>query len=278
MSVLYISDLDGTLLNDEQLVSPESVEILNDLIDRGMLFTVATARSIESASWLLRDLSLRLPVAYMNGVFIHDPLTRRNIRSNFLPDPFTMEVLAAYMHNDLQPLLYTLDDNGVPHVYYKGIRNASEENYITSRTLLGDSRFQLVTGFDNHREESVLTVNAIDTLERLLPVYEAFRYRSEAICHFGPDIYTPGYYWLEIANSQANKRDACIFLKQYADASKLVCFGDNLNDLPMFEAADEKYAVSNAHEQVIQAASGTILANAEHGVAHYLASVYGNKP
>ncbi|UVI27985.1 HAD family hydrolase [Paenibacillus spongiae] len=273
MSVLYISDLDGTLLNDEQQVSPESVKILNALIGRGLLFTVATARSAESASWLLRDLTLRLPVAYMNGVFIHDPVTKRNIRSNFLSGALTAEVLAAYERSDLLPLLYTLDRYDVPHVYYKGIRNESEENYITNRTKLGDSRFRMVDGFPDFTVESVMTVNAIDTQERLQPVYEAFRCRSEVICHFGPDIYTPGYYWLEIANSQANKREAALFLKQYAKADKLICFGDSLNDLPMFEAADEKYAVSNAHERVIQAATGTILTNAEHGVAHYLAAL-----
>ena len=40
MKTLYISDMDGTLLNDGGKVSRRSVEIINELIKKGMLFTV----------------------------------------------------------------------------------------------------------------------------------------------------------------------------------------------------------------------------------------------
>ena len=43
MKTLYISDMDGTLLNDGEKVSRRSVEIINELIKNGMLFTVAIA-------------------------------------------------------------------------------------------------------------------------------------------------------------------------------------------------------------------------------------------
>lgn len=39
MKTLYISDMDGTLLNDGGKVSRRSVEIINELIKNGMLFT-----------------------------------------------------------------------------------------------------------------------------------------------------------------------------------------------------------------------------------------------
>lgn len=37
MKTLYISDMDGTLLNDGEKVSRRSVEIINELIKNGML-------------------------------------------------------------------------------------------------------------------------------------------------------------------------------------------------------------------------------------------------
>lgn len=43
----------------------------------------------------------------------------------------------------------------------------------------------------------------------------------------------------------------------------MVAFGDNLNDLPLFAAADESYAVSNAHERILAAATGVIGSNTE---------------
>ena len=38
----------------------------------------------------------------------------------------------------------------------------------------------------------------------------------------------------------------------------LVCFGDNLNDIPMFEFADEAYATANAAEKLKEIATDVI--------------------
>lgn len=42
--ILYVTDLDGTLLNKQSRINEESIQIINDLIGQGMLFTYATAR------------------------------------------------------------------------------------------------------------------------------------------------------------------------------------------------------------------------------------------
>ena len=51
---------------------------------------------------------------------------------------------------------------------------------------------------------------------------------------------------------------------------KVVAFGDNLNDLPMFEAADVRIAVGNAREELKAAADAVIGTNAEDGAARWL--------
>ncbi len=51
---LYVTDLDGTLLNKQERIHPESIRIINHLIEQGMAFTYATARSLlQSANILL---------------------------------------------------------------------------------------------------------------------------------------------------------------------------------------------------------------------------------
>ena len=69
---LFITDLDGTLLTPEKTVSIHSAEILNRLMDQGMLFSIATARSAASTVDLLRPLRITLPIVLMNGVFLYD--------------------------------------------------------------------------------------------------------------------------------------------------------------------------------------------------------------
>lgn len=53
---IFISDLDGTLLDEKGCVPEKSVEILKRLEEKGVLFTVASARTPLSAwplSWSL---------------------------------------------------------------------------------------------------------------------------------------------------------------------------------------------------------------------------------
>ncbi|MFQ8599946.1 MAG: HAD family hydrolase [Oscillospiraceae bacterium] len=51
----------------------------------------------------------------------------------------------------------------------------------------------------------------------------------------------------------------------------MVCFGDAVNDIPMFKEADECYAVSNASPALLQVADGIIGEAGGDGVAAWLA-------
>ncbi|NLO49116.1 MAG: HAD hydrolase family protein [Clostridiales bacterium] len=81
MKTLYVSDLDGTLLNSAGKLSDYSVNTINTLLDEGILFTVATARSITIALSAVGNLNLTLPIIVYNGGFIIDPKDGRIIRS-----------------------------------------------------------------------------------------------------------------------------------------------------------------------------------------------------
>ena len=59
-------------------------------------------------------------------------------------------------------------------------------------------------------------------------------------------------------------------LSEYIEHDKLVCFGDNLNDIPMFELADECYATSNAVEKVKCISTDVIGSCDEDGVALFI--------
>lgn len=275
MSVLYVSDLDGTLLNDKQEIDRESIEIINHLIiDKGMNFTIATARSIESVREIVKGLRLKMPMVLINGVFIFDAAKSRNIKENYLPGPLAAQVLKAYLESGLNPIVYTIDSAGNAHIYYRGIFNKSEENYIANRLSKGDRRFKCIGDYDECFNEHILTVNAIDKPQKLVKAFQVFSDNEECTCHYGPDIYTPPFNWLEISSRYATKKEAVLYLKKEFHFEKVVCFGDNLNDLSMFEAADEKYAVSNAHATILNTADKIIESNNNNGVAKFLKAAF----
>jgi hydroxymethylpyrimidine pyrophosphatase-like HAD family hydrolase len=68
----------------------------------------------------------------------------------------------------------------------------------------------------------------------------------------------------------ASKANAVLELKEKLGCEKLVVFGDGKNDLDMFHAADEAYAVQNADKELKAAATAVIGGNNEDGVAKWL--------
>ena len=62
MKILYVSDLDGTLLNSKQHTSSYTNQVINQLVDEGMLFSYATARSYYSAKPATKGLTAKIPI------------------------------------------------------------------------------------------------------------------------------------------------------------------------------------------------------------------------
>ena len=83
MKTLYVSDLDGTLLNSQQQTSTYTNQTIEKLVDQGMLFSYATARSYYSAKPATKGLSAKIPLILYNGAFIIDNQSQEILVSNF---------------------------------------------------------------------------------------------------------------------------------------------------------------------------------------------------
>ena len=81
-------------------------------------------------------------------------------------------------------------------------------------------------------------------------------------------------YFLEIISGDVTKASGALEVKNIIGADKIVAFGDNLNDIPLFEIADESYAVSNAEEALKAIATGVIGSNDEDAVAEFILNRY----
>ncbi|MEL6340881.1 MAG: HAD-IIB family hydrolase, partial [Myxococcota bacterium] len=67
---LIAFDLDGTLLNASGVISPFTRETLTKLSERGILYTIATGRTLHASLEVLKSHAFRHPQAYKNGVVI----------------------------------------------------------------------------------------------------------------------------------------------------------------------------------------------------------------
>ena len=120
MKELYVTDLDGTLLNRQDRVSSFSVRVINELVDKGLLFTYATARSLVSASRVTEGLSTKIPVIAYNGVFIMQPSTGRILSGEWFTDDERSRVKEILNQYRISPLVYS---------FIGGIEKVSKRRY-----------------------------------------------------------------------------------------------------------------------------------------------------
>ena len=106
MKTLYVTDLDGTLLTSRERVSAYSCEKLNQLTDRGMILSFATARSALSAKLALGGLNIRTPVVLYNGGLIYHYGTGETLRSVLFREDEKRYVLSVLKEFDIPPFIF----------------------------------------------------------------------------------------------------------------------------------------------------------------------------
>lgn len=266
---LYLSDLDGTLLNPEKKLSGYTIDTLNALIEKGLPFAYATARSFTSARIVTEGLLLRLPVITYNGAFVVDPSTGQPLVRRMFDRADVAPLLDDIRARRIPALLYAQIDGEERVSYRPADVNRQVREYLAERG--NDPRMRAVDTFDQLFEGELfyITVLAEEQVSRSL--MERAQAIESCTHQFQRDIYGQRDWWLEIYQKQSKKSIAAQTLCENLGYDRVVCFGDHLNDLSLFEISDECYAVSNAEPEVRRAATAVIGSNAEDGVARWLA-------
>lgn len=270
---LYVSDLDGTLLNRNDRLSDFTLHALNRLLEKGMLFTFATARSWHSAHVAAQGLSPSLPWIVHNGAAFANGKTGARTGDVFFSHSQREELLERCARQGLWPLVYGME-SGRERVFYldDGPKHRGMAHYIDSRAA--DPRLAPVAGPEELLRGETYYFTFIHDREALSPLWEELKDLPWLNLTFQQELYRQEY-WLEITSEQATKARAALRLKQELGCSRLVAFGDAMNDLPLFRAADESYATANAMPQVKAAATAVIGSNEEDGVARFLLKRFG---
>lgn len=264
MKTLYVSDLDGTLLNSSQITSKYTNNVINALADKGVLFSYATARSYSTARRAAKGITAKIPLIVYNGTFVIDNLTGERIVSNFFQSDIT-NIIKELLDGGINPIVYSVIDGEEKFSYIKNKCNAGQRMFIESRR--GDGRDHPVENETDLLLGNIFYVSCIYDEEHLYPFYD--KYKNMFNCLYQRDIYNDTQ-WLEIMPLNATKANGILKLKQILSCDRVVAFGDGVNDMDMFKIADECYAVSNAVDELKAIATGIIDSNNNDGVAKWL--------
>jgi Cof subfamily protein (haloacid dehalogenase superfamily) len=246
---LYVSDLDGTLLDRRGKLSDRTRFGLTRLLDQGLLFTVASARHVSSIRSILGDLPIRLPVISGNGAYMGQMTSDVHELVRTIAPDLAQAIFALIREHDLMPFFSTHGIVG-DQLFYDSTQNHGQQCFVDERLRNADPRLRKSTQLQDELNDPVVTFVIID---RELPL-RALQAAIENFCgddvetHLADDLYLPDWPWLTIHDKRATKDQAIQTLveRYHLHEREIVVFGDHVNDVSMLRAAHRGIAMDNA--------------------------------
>lgn len=270
---LYVTDLDGTLLDASSRVSAGSACIIRGLVEEGARITVATARTPATVDPLLRDCGLRLPAIVMTGAALWDFPLRRYLSVDFISAEACRAIGSAAREEGVTLLVYTLPESMERlEVFATGPLTRPERRFVSERDGLELKRFHVDSMYGRIMTSLPRTILffAMGEAERIARLADRIAAEEIASVSAYPDIADPSVMLIEMFAPDISKARAVRRVMEMSGAERVVVFGDNLNDLPMMEVADVAVAVENAMPEVKEAADIVIGPNTADSVARFI--------
>ncbi len=257
---LFLSDVDGTILTKEKVLTPRSKRAVDEIYQAGIKFSLTSSRSPRGLATLIEQLKVSAPVGAFNGAIFAMP-DLKVIKTRTLSKPFPQKVCQIITKHGLDVWLYKGSDWFIssdknPHV-------AREESISkVSPILIKDS--------------NNLDKNLADDVAKIVGVSDD--YAAVAACEtnlqglFSENVnaHRSQPYFLDITDPGANKGVIVNMLADYfsIDAKNIATIGDMFNDVSMFKHSGLSIAMGNASKEVQQQAQYVTNTNEEEGFAN----------
>ena len=256
---LIATDLDGTLVRNDDTVSDYTHEVLGRVRAAGIRIVGATGRGPRLTSLVRNDIRDADFLVLAQGGWVIDQQDGAILRSERLPGPDLagaladleaeagpLSVMVEALEHDDSPLWGDYD----PHWRYPVV----VERRTRAECLTGDVIKAFARSF-THDVDDLLAV-----AQRVVPPHVA-------------SVTQAGLNYIEICPPQVDKGTGLAVVAQAVgvDPADVLVFGDMPNDLSMFAWAGwSRVAVQNAHPTLLAAADEVTLTNDQDGVAVYL--------
>lgn len=262
---LIAMDLDGTLVNDQKIITEKTKAALMAAQKKGIRLALASARPSPGLFKERDVLDMRnyggILMSY-NGGRIVDAKTGKVLFETSMDLQQTREVLRQLESLPVTPIL----DDGAQ--FYVKSKDGYKVDYECRNNNMRCSEVGNLADFLTFAPVKILMSVQPEKLAGVQAQIAAFLPESLTV------VQTAAFY-LEVIPKVINKgqgiRDICAVLN--LDSSAVIAFGDAENDIPMLQAAGMGIAMGNAQEAVKAAADRITLGNNDDGIAAALAQL-----
>ena len=249
---LIVSDMDGTLLNENHEVSPRFFEQFQKLKAQDIHFVAASGRQYHSLIKKLEPIKDQISIIAENG--------------GMLQYDNRVKALLKLTDTDVERCIKTLRTIDNAYIVLCGSQSA----YIES-----DNK-----EFISHLKEYYTAVKSIEDLTK----FKSDEFLKIAVFHFESSenfvyprvnhlendyrVIVSGQNWLDISHIKSNKAYALkiLFDKMGFTSDETLIFGDYNNDIDMMKLAKYSVAMKNAHSNVKKLAKFETKSNNDEGV------------
>lgn len=276
---LYVSDLDGTLLNNQTALSVFTRNSLLDiLILKEKNFTIATARSLTTAKEILGEIPFELPIIQLNGALISDYHSGEDFYRVFLEMEYSerlINIFKEYSVCFLSSCKEPKQGGDISRCLMPEKRNQAMEMFYQDRIHKNDSRIKVAHTPEYCFDYKNISFTVIEEHTKSQEIFKLIKSELEDKLEIYPmGVDRMGWEWTTIQSKQATKGKAVEKICELFSypKEKTTIFGDNINDLSMFEKGFIGVAVENAEKRVIKVANKVIPHHNLDSVIKYILS------
>lgn len=266
---LICTDIDGTLLNKDRVLSDKTIEVLGKITPL-IPIILASSRMPKAMKHLQEKLGItNLPLICYNGALVLDyskgyPEVMRSFNIELSVLDF---VLKTVPNTNIHVSLYKNDNWYAEKLDYWAKREINNTQVMPT--------FKVLTEVTKDWESGPHKIMCMGPAEEIQVLYNAL----QAICSSFVHIYRSKDTYIEINSKEDSKASALRFLlkqKYSFGMEKVIAFGDNYNDMELLEQVGKGVAVGNARAEVIAVADLVTDSNVEDGVAKAIELIMEN--
>ena len=273
---LYISDLDGTLLNYNAELSQYTKDTLNRMIADGLSFSVATARTAATSIKILEGIQWKIPLIFLNGALIFDIVNKRYVQILSLSAQTVAIILTVFKRCNVTGLMYQFSNNEQA-TWYESLDHKPLRGFIEERKARYNKEYHQTDNFMAISHENIVYFRLLDTYDKNKLVHDALSVVPGIGISMYKNVYNSDLWHLEIHNEKASKQNATTYLRKTYGFERIIGFGDNLNDLPLFAACDVRIAVENANKEVKATSDHICSSNNDDGVVKWIENDFNER-